>query len=67
MTLLMEAKVITVFGQNARRSAEEDNRLGAEPVLTPHQSMAEVNVLEKLMNHRNVIPNNVKVKVSDQC
>ena len=63
----MEAGVITVFGQNARRSAEEDNRLGAEPVLTPHQSMAEVNVLEKLMNHRNVIPNNAKVKVSDQC
>ena len=54
----MEAGVITVFGQNARRSAEEDNRLGAEPVLTPHQSMAEVNVLEKLRNPRNVIPNN---------
>ena len=54
----MEAGVITVFGQNARRSAEEDNRLGAEPVLTPHQSMAEVNVLEKLRNPRNVTPNN---------
>ena len=59
--------MITVFGQNAQRSAEEEKRLGAEPVLTPHQSMAEVNVLEKLMNHRTVIPNNVKVKVGDQC
>ena len=54
----MEVGAITVFGQNARRSAEEDNRLGAEPVLTPHQSMAEVNVLEKLMNPMNVTPNN---------
>ena len=59
--------MITVFGQNAQRSAEEEKRLGAEPVLTPHQPMAEVNVLEKLRNPRNVIPNNVnKVKVSDQ-
>ena len=63
----METGAIGVRGVPARRSAEEEKRLGAEPVLTPHQSMAEVNVLGKLRNPRNVIPNNVnKVKVSDQ-
>ena len=59
--------MITVFGQNAQRSAEEEKRLGAEPVLTPHQPMAEVNVLVKLRNPRNATPKNVnKVKVDTQ-